>query len=141
MTILTTALVNAWTDKDRLNLTALDLDLESQIASQVIAQASQAFDTSTWVSEATTPTLIKSVMAMMYVGRIYQNRNIDSVDDLTFYGSKLIQDANSLLNNIISGLIVLRDAGGGGGGPGGSPAQISYEPIESDPMFSMEMIF
>ena len=141
MTILTSALVNAWTDKDRLNLTALDSNLESQIASQVIAQASQAFDTSTWVSEATTPTLIKSVMAMMYAGRIYQNRNIDSVDDLTFYGSKLIQDANTLLENIISGLIVLKDASTGVVVPMASPAQISYEPIESDPMFSMEMIF
>ena len=140
MAILTTALVNAWTDKDRLNLTTLDNDLESQIASQVIAQASQAFDTSSWISEATTPMLIKSVMAMMYAGREYQNRNIDAVDDITFYGSKLIQDAEALLNNIISGLIVLKDTTNTVV-PMSTSSKISYEPIESNPAFSMEMIF
>lgn len=139
--ILTADLVNAWTDKDRLNLTSLDAELESQIASQVIAQASQAFDTSLWTSANNTPTLIKSVMAMIYAGRMYQNRNIDSVDDLTFYGSKLIQDANALLDNIIGGLIVLKDAVTGVVISMANPSQIIFEPIESEPAFSMEMTF
>lgn len=141
MAILTSELVNAWTDKDRYNLTTLDATLADQIAAQVIGQASQAFDTATWVSSATTPDLIKSVMAMLYVGRVYQARNIDTVDDISFYGSKLILDAEALLENIISGAtkitlngVVLESIGSANGA-------LIFEPTESEPLFYMDMLF
>ena len=112
MAYIDVALANAWTDKDRFNLTAIDVNLENQIASQVIERASQAFDTSLWVNTATTPTIIKSIIAMMYVGRSGQARTQDNINGVDNYWTKLVEDAMRLLESVIRGELVLRDEDG-----------------------------
>ena len=69
MTYLNTALVDAWTNTEKVTWAAVvDESLDSQVASQVLARVSKAFDTSTWIDTDTTPRLILSIIAMNYVG-------------------------------------------------------------------------
>ena len=140
MAYINIALANAWTDKDRLNLTTIDADLENQIASQVIERASQAFDTSLWQNTATTPTIIKSIIAMMYVGRSGQARTQDNINGVDNYWTKLVEDAMRLLDSVIRGELVLRDDDGEII-PVISAGAISGEPIESEPFFNVLMDF
>ena len=140
MAYIDVALANAWTDKDRFNLTAIDVNLENQIASQVIERASQAFDTSLWQNTATTPTIIKSIIAMMYVGRSGQARTQDNINGVDNYWTKLVEDAMRLLDSVIRGELLLRDDDGVII-PVISAGAISGEPIESEPFFSVLMDF
>lgn len=140
MPYINTGLVNAWTDRDRFNLIAIDDNLEYQIASQVIERASQVFDTSTWADTATTPKIIISIIAMQYAGRSYQSKTLDNISEMDNYGSKLIDDSNLLLDKIIMGEIGLRDEDGNPI-PMISSGVISGEPTEGEPSFSMELEF
>lgn len=133
-------LANAWTDKDRLDLTAIDVNLENQIASQVIQRASRAFDTATWENSATTPPIILSIIAMVYAGRYGQSKTQDNISGIDNYWTKLVEDANKILESLIIGEITLR----GSDGviiPIVSSGVISGEPIESEPFFSVAMEF
>ena len=140
MAYIDVALANAWTDKDRFNLTAIDVNLENQIASQVIERASQAFDTSLWQNSATTPTMIKSIIAMMYVGRSGQARTQDNINGVDNYWTKLVEDAMRLLDSVIRGELALRDEDGEII-PVISAGAIYGEPRESEPFFSVLMEF
>ena len=140
MAYIDVALANAWTDKDRFNLTAIDVNLENQIASQVIERASQAFDTSLWVNTDTTPTIIKSIIAMIYVGRSGQARTQDNINGVDNYWTKLVEDAMRLLDSVIRGELVLRDEDGEII-PVISAGAIYGEPVESEPFFNVLMDF
>ena len=140
MAYIDVALANAWTDKDRFNLTAIDVNLENQIASQVIERASQAFDTSLWQNTATTPTIIKSIIAMMYVGRSGQARTQDNINGVDNYWTKLVEDATRLLDSVIRGELALRDEDGEII-PVISAGAIYGEPTESEPFFNVLMDF
>ena len=140
MAYIDVQLANAWTDKDRFNLTAIDVNLENQIASQVIERASQAFDTSLWVNTGTTPTIIKSIIAMIYVGRSGQARTQDNINGVDNYWTKLVEDAMRLLDSVIRGELVLRDEDGEII-PVISAGAIYGEPGESEPFFNVMMDF
>ena len=138
---LTPQSVLAWSNGDKVTwATTVDASLDSQIASQVLAKAARAFDISTWYDHDTTPSLILSIIAMIYVGRKFQEQYGD--DSLNSdYGTALVTDANNMLENLISGDLILIDedllpveilTGVG---------TVSFEPLESEPMFSVEMRF
>ena len=141
MTYLNTALVDAWTNTEKVTWAAVvDESLDSQVASQVLARVSKAFDTSTWIDTDTTPRLILSIIAMNYVGRKFQEMYGD--DSLNSdYGTAIITDANNLLINLLAGDLILTDEDGLPIDPTYSVGSISFEPLESDPMFSVEMRF
>lgn len=100
---------NAWADKFKLNLTALDDDLEVSVASQVLAKVSQRYDTSGWITPQTTPSLIKSIIAMMYTGWYFQ-RVYSEDTDISTYGALLLTRAEDLMDGIVSGTNVLVEA-------------------------------
>lgn len=140
MSYIDVALVNAWTDKDRYNLTTIDGQLESQIAAQVIQRASQAFDTHSWSNSATTPMIIKSIIAMIYVGRSYQAKTLDNINGIDNYGTKLVEDGYRFLEAVVAGELQLFDEDGNLI-PIISSGVISGEPLESEPFFSVSMEF
>lgn len=140
MSYIDVTLANAWTDKDRLKLTAIDVYLENQIASQVIQRASRAFDTTDWENAVTTPPIILSIIAMTYAGRYGQSKTQDNISGMDNYWTKLVEDANKILENLIIGEITLRDIDGEII-PINSSGVISGEPIESEPFFSVAMEF
>ncbi len=137
---LTTQSVLAWSNGDKVTWAAtVDANLDSQIASQVLAKAARAFDISGWYDSSTTPKLILSIIAMHYVGRKFQEMyGEDSLN--SDYGTALITDANNMLENLIRGDLILLDEDLI---PTVSSAvgSISFEPLESDPLFSVKMSF
>jgi hypothetical protein len=128
----------AWAEKTKLDLgTSLDDELEGSIASQVLGQVAQAYDTSSWVTSATTPKLIRSVIAMYYVAWIYSRTYAeDTGPGVTTYGDLLRQRADALLAAIIDGSVTLTDVSTTEdfGGPAFYPTDTSTadEPDEDD---------
>jgi hypothetical protein len=106
MAYITARDANAWADKFKLNLTALDDDLEVSVASQVLARVSQRYDTSAWLTPETTPSLIKSIIAMMYTGWYFQ-RVYSEDTDISTYGALLLTRAEDLIDGIVSGSNIL----------------------------------
>lgn len=113
MAYLTVGLLNAWIDHDRqIDLTSIEAELESQLSSQVITSVSGIVDTTSWVDVATTPMIIKSIIAMQYMGRFYQRVYIEDVNDYDFYGNQLLLKADKLLDQIISGEVSIYNEDG-----------------------------
>lgn len=108
----------AWADQVKLRLDDLDNDLEGQQADQVLAGVAQAYNTSTWTDDSNTPALIKKIIAMMYVGWLYQ-RTYSEDSNINAYGLLLLSQAQNLINGIANGTIVLPDA------PEGSSSNVS----------------
>ena len=139
---LTTQMVQAWVNTGKVTwATTVDAEFANQIASQVLAKAARSFDTSTWHDDSTTPSLILSIIAMIYVGRKFQEVYGD--DSLNSdYGTALITDANNMLENLVSGDLILTDADGDLITTiTDSVGSVSFEPTESDPLFNIGMTF
>lgn len=108
MPYITVAEANAWTDKSKLNLATLDGELEKSVAGQVLAEASQAYDVSSWVDLTNTPSLVRKIIAMMYVAWYFER--VYSEDTSTSdYGIMLMTKADELLKSIVDGTILLTD--------------------------------
>ena len=140
---LTSKMVLAWTNTEKVTwANNVDADLDSQIASQVLAKVARAFDTSSWYDKDTTPELILSIMSMIYVGRKFQEMYSDDSSN-SDYGTALIIDANNMLENLLSGDLVLSNEDGLLIDPvvAFSGGRISFEPTESDPLFTVDMRF
>lgn len=100
---------NAWADRFKLNFGELDSELENSQAVQVLARVSQAYTVTSWVDSATTPSLVRKIIAMMYVGWYYQ-RTYSEDGEMNSYGVMLITAAENLLSGIVDGSLALVDA-------------------------------
>lgn len=102
----------AWCEGTKLNLgTALDGELEASISTQVIGRIAQVYDTSSWTDASTTPKLVRSVIAMLYASWIYSRQYSETVGPgVTTYGDLLRQNAEALIQGILSGAITLSDS-------------------------------
>lgn len=106
MAHITTADVNAFADGRKITIAALDAALEGTQSTQVFARLSQIYNTSTWVDENTTPTLVKSIIAMLYVGWLFQ-RTYSEDTNISNYGTLLIAEATTLLDGLVAESIVI----------------------------------
>ena len=100
---------NAWADKVKLNIGFLDSELENTQATQVLSRVSQAYNVSSWVDTTSTPSLIRKIIAMLYVGWFFQLTYSED-DSTSSYGLLLINQAENLINGIVDGSITLVDA-------------------------------
>jgi hypothetical protein len=108
MSHITVDEAQAWAEKSKLDLvSALDGELEKQIASQVLARVATAYDVSGWTTSINTPTLLKQIIAMFYVGWIYERQYSDDNNGPNVYGDKLLEMAEKALQNILDGLTEL----------------------------------
>lgn len=130
--------VNAWTAKNKLIVADIDVELESQIASSVISRIT-GYNTTLWKDERTIPSVVKTVISMIYAGRLYQEAYADDVG-ISDYGTVLINDAEALLDKIINGSIILYDIDGvlipkdiGG--------SAYFEPVFGEPKFTMDSVY
>lgn len=100
----------AWCEKTKLNLgTALDGELEDSVASQVIVTIAQAYDTSSWTVNTSTPKVVRSIIAMLYVAWMY-DRTYSEDNNVNSYSTRLRTSAQVLIDGIIAGNIELPDA-------------------------------
>lgn len=100
---------NAWTSPTKLPITSLDAALEGQQEAEVLARIADSYNTSSWLGPTTCPPIVKKIIAMFYVGWLYQ-KTYSEDEDTNSYGLMLIASAEKLLSGIESGDITI--AGG-----------------------------
>lgn len=139
MSIITVEEANAWADKSKLILDALDSELEGSIAGQVLSRVSQAYDTSSWLSAQTTPSLVKKIIAMLYVAWYYERAYSEDGGENT-YSARLFEQAEALLEGIVTGALIIPadEADSILPGAGGTSA-VGYE--FGEPRFTMGQIW
>jgi hypothetical protein len=97
----------AWLEGTKLTITTLDAPLETQVSTQVISRLSRAFDTATWLSAATTPSLVVSIIAMTYASWLYSRTYSEDGPDTNEYALRLLAIAESNIAGLIDGSLIL----------------------------------
>jgi len=124
-----TKLAPAWKD-------GLDQALLEQVQVEVLGNVGQVADTSTWVSSATTPSLVKTIIAKMYVAWLI-DRQYSSDDDLSAYAALLRSTALVLQTSIVGSEI---DIPGNTNSESGLPSSWPDDTTEG-PYFCMDATF
>lgn len=107
MAHITTQDAQAWCEPTKLDVSPdLDSNLEASVTVQVLAKIAQVRDVSGWVDAASTPALVRSIIAMTYVSWIYR-RTYAEDDSGSAYGSRLAQRADRLIEDILSGSVII----------------------------------
>lgn len=153
MAHITVAEAQAWLETTKLTLSSIDTSREAQIASQVIARVVSAYPEAapTWTDTTTTPRLIRSIIAMMYTGWLYDTTYSENPED-NAYADRLRAAAETLIAGIVEGTIDIEEVPGLPtiGQPVFYPTDASSapdaKPTEADPsagpaLFSMGKIF
>jgi hypothetical protein len=141
----------AWTEDTKVGVEfdELDDELEAQVSEIVISRLSSRFTTSAWVGESTTPSLIKTLIAMYYVSFVY-DKVYSTDDDLSAYAVLLRQQADLNIAALLAGNIDLPEepTNTGFGSPEFYPNDLSssqdptYEDSSLGPAaFSMGTVF
>jgi hypothetical protein len=104
--------VQAWLEDTKLEVGSLDAKLEEQIASEVLGRISTAaYDVTGWTDSATTPKLVKKIIAMLYAGWYY-DRQYSETPDTNEYAIRLKESAESLLMGVVGGTIDIGEVPG-----------------------------
>jgi len=99
----------AWAEKTKLNITQLDSGLSEQMEVQVLARLTVAYpeDVGTWTSPATTPDIVKTIIAMLYVAWFYDRQYSEEQEALNDYAVLLRGQAEGLITGILDGSIAI----------------------------------
>jgi hypothetical protein len=131
--------VQAWLEKTRSDLGGdLDAELESSIATQVLARVSLSYDVSDWTSPDATPKLVRKIIAMKYASWYYQRVYSEDSDSANDYALLLNAQAETLLDGVVTGSLDLPELKGTEGTSSlGAPA---YE-LPDTPRFTMGKVW
>lgn len=137
----------AWGEKTKLApawVDGLDTDLLAQVQVEVLGNVASVADTSTWVSPATTPDLVRTIIAKMYVAWLI-DRQYSEDQDLSAYAALLRASAMSLQTAIETSDIDLPGAGDtpGDGLPSVYPNDNTTDQFGQSygPYFTMDAVF
>src|SRR5687768_9033200 len=101
---------NGWNERTKLDLAELDADMLDQIETQVLAAlVNSGYDVSTWVDDLTTPKLVRSVIAMLYIAWYYDKVYAEDAGEGNPYAVLLRQAAAAQIAGILDGTFVLED--------------------------------
>jgi hypothetical protein len=126
----------AWLEPTKGSLgAALNADLETSIASQVLSRVATSYDVSSWTTPETTPTLVRKVIGMKYAAWYYQMLYSEEDGGTNDYAMLLNAQAELLIEGIVSGANDLVEVEG----TVGDYQLPSYE--ESSPVFTMGRVF
>jgi hypothetical protein len=141
---------SAWAETLKLPITVLDDDLEDSIATQVLAKLGVVIDVTAYLDPSSTPDIVRKIMAMQYVAS-YINRAQSSEEDLNNYALWLWANAETLIEGLIAGTLVIDPTVPPGPDPSGplyypTDASSAQEPTPDDmslggPAFSMGRIW
>lgn len=104
--LITIQEAQSWGEKSKLQvaLAAIDSNLLTQVQSEILGRLAAAYDTSTWISSATTPELAKTVISKFYVAWLI-DRQYSEDGELSSYANLLRRTGQLLLDDIVSGEI------------------------------------
>lgn len=140
----------AWLEITKLSLPSLDLDLLESIQEEVIIRIASTYDTSSWLTPATTPRLVRVAIAKMYCAWVYDRQYSENLSaGSSAYATRLTANAEMLITGIIDGTIELPTIPSlTSGSPSFYPTDASsaLEPTIEDPSlgpakFSMGTVF
>lgn len=147
---ISVAEAQAWIEPTKLTLSVLEPELEAQVTTLIFSQLLGTFQTNTWVSAASTPKVVRTIIAMHYVAWTYDKYYSDDAEN-NAYADKLRTYANIMLAQLVAGTLELEelpDANAGISSPSFFPndASSAREPSElypSDgpPSFTMGTVF
>jgi hypothetical protein len=144
---LTANSVQAWLHTAKYKITAVDPELENAAKEIYFGKIGQRYDTSSWLSEDTTPPLVLTVMSMC-VAALTLRRAISQDDGLASYADWLDQRADTVCMSIVNGAIELpatiNPDSSLGGGPLFYPNDLSTSLSDSESSgraFTMSMEF
>lgn len=114
--------VQQWVQNSRLTITGVDPTLESSAFSRVASALSLRYDTTTWLDDETTPSLVRSIISMLMGAWIINRAAGEASNETDSYGLHLESSALTLLGGLTDGSITLDDAPGAASSATGSPA-------------------
>jgi hypothetical protein len=110
--ILTTEEIQQWLEKTKFRVQEVPVELEASARDVVFSSAARVYDTTTWVDEATTPSLIRKIMSMLVAAWTYEAALSESTTDTNQYAALLEQRAMLLLSGVNEGTIDLSEVEG-----------------------------
>lgn len=95
----------AWGEPTKLKIETLDSFLLAHIESEVIGQLQGVLDVSTWIDQTTTPSLVRTIIAKMYVSWLYRRQYSEDTDAKNPYAQDLDTNAKMLIAGLVAGTI------------------------------------
>jgi hypothetical protein len=115
----------AWTEKTKLAIGDFDDALLEHSENVIIGRLNGTFDTTTWLDEATTPDLIRTIISMRYVASLYRRSYADDAENPSSYPFWLEQQLADLLEGLLDGTIDLPEL------PANSTGTIGFYPTDA----------
>lgn len=149
MARITLADAQGWAEGTKMTLSSLDVSLLGQLETEILSRIGSAVDTTTWIDDASTPDIVKVIIAKTYVSWVYNRQYSENQTEGNDYAALLLVNAESLIKGIIDGTIEIPDVVPiGSGVPAFYPndASSALEPTFDDPSlgpakFSMGKVF
>lgn len=107
MAYLGTGDVQTWLEQTKLTVGEIEAALEQLFAGSVIGQMASRYDTTTWLDEGTTPSLVRQVVGMLYAAAIYRRQYSEDLQENPAWPVWLETTANMMIAQIVSGVIDL----------------------------------
>src|SRR5689334_17488282 len=107
MAHITVEEAQAWADGTKLPLGAIDTDLEAQLAEEIIRRLDSGFDVTGWVDNTNTPTLVRVIIAKLYVAWLYDRQYSEDIEQGNNYADRLKLNVEALMLGLLDGTIEL----------------------------------
>jgi len=108
MARISVAEAQAWGESSKLKITSLDASLLAHVEAMVLAEIGRAYDPlliqALWVNDATTPQIVRTLIAMRYVS-LYYDRQYSEDEGRNPWGRRLENMAKSLSEAIQTGAV------------------------------------
>lgn len=105
MARITPADAQGWAESTKLTLSSLDASLVGQIESEVLGRLNSAYDTTGWTDNTNTPSLVKVIIAKLYVSWFYDRQYSENQDEGNDYAALLRTNAEMLITGLLDGTI------------------------------------
>lgn len=102
MAYLTPKQVQQWLEKTRFTVTEIDAAREITARDLVFGRVGDKYDTTPWLNDATTPSLVTNIMSGFYAAWLY-NSIFSEDQGSSDYADFLLRMLNGLLDQISSG--------------------------------------
>ena len=148
MALITLQEAQAWGEKTKLTPAwkdGLDELLLAQVQDEVLGYIAAVADTSSWTTSATTPGLIKTLIAKFYIAWLI-DRQYSEDEDLSAYAALLRASATSLRDAIVNSDVDIPGVIVGNAGDGLPSSYPTDSTLDSrgqpyGPYFTMDAVF
>lgn len=147
MAYLTEPDVQTWLETTKLDIVTVEDGLDSAAYLRVASALSDRYDISSWLDAASTPELVRQVMAMYYAAWYYRRTYSEDTDESPTYADWLEGLADTLLAGLADGSVdipgltpITEDEGE----PDFYPRDINYDTHGNrvdDAVFQMSQVF